>query len=55
MYGSDVCRKNEEMSGKSYVKTCREGRERVGKGPGIAGCTCMRIGAITYTYVATYA
>jgi hypothetical protein len=29
MYGSDVCRKNEEMSGESYVKTCREGRGRV--------------------------
>ena len=30
MYGSDVCRKNEEMSGESYMKMCREGRERVG-------------------------
>jgi hypothetical protein len=37
MYGSDVCRKNEEMSGESYVKTDREGRERVGKGQGLRG------------------
>jgi hypothetical protein len=44
--------KNEEMSGESYVKTCREGWERVGR---CVWGACMRIGAITYTYVATYA